>query len=146
MRIVVMFSLALVILSCSKKDSPEQILTSFVNYRFSQGQTRERLLEMTSGELHQSISAMSDEAFEVFSKLPIKKRRFKIIKTRCLEGKCSISYFIKYETFKGEEKTSTVETKKIAVVKNIEGMWKIANVSNIKEFHDSTQSVDIIGD
>ena len=138
------FNLALIIFACSEKKGPEQTLSDFVNYRFSSGQTKERLLEMASGDFYQSISSMSDEDFENFSRRPIKKKRFKILKSQCDEQKCSISYFIKYDTFQNDNKVFSVETKKIANLKNIEGVWKIADVSNIKEFHRADKSINVI--
>lgn len=145
MKLIIILGLILTIFSCSEKDGPEQVLTKFVNYRFSKNQKKEKLLEMTTGDFYQAISAMSGEEFEVFSRLSIKKKRFRILNTRHNGPKCSISYFIKYDVFKNNEKVSSVETKKIAVLKNIEGVWKILDVSNIKEFHDATKSIDVIG-
>ena len=145
MKIIIKLSLILTIFSCSQKDGPEQVLTSFVNYRFSKNQKREYLLKMTSGSFNQSIAAMSNEEFRIFSTPPIKKKKFKILNSQCDELKCSISYFIKYQSFKNNENISSVELKKVASLKNVESGWKISDVANIKEFHNTTMSIDVIG-
>ena len=146
MKIALTLCLFVTLFSCSRQATgPEQILTTFINYRFSKGQTREKLIEMTSGKLRQSIREMSQESFEAFSNMPIKKKRFKILTTKCGEEKCSISYFIKYEAFQGNEKVFAIEIKKITTLENIDGKWKISDVSNVKEFYDAARSIDIIG-
>ena len=146
MRAVIGFGLLLVVFSCAKKpNTPEGALTKFVNYRFSGNQVKEKLLEMTSGEFYESIARMSEEAFNIFSSMPVKKKSFKILKTQCGGTECSITYFIRYDSFKDGSKDFSVEAKKIAILKNVEGMWKIAEVSNIKEFHDAEESIEVIG-
>ena len=140
-----MVALVLFIPSCFQQSGPSETLSKFVNYRFSQGQTREKLLEMTSGRLKESISAMSDETFKLFVEMPIKKKSFKIIKAQCGELQCSISYLIKYESFQQGKKDFTVDSKKIAILKKEEGAWKIVEVSNIKGYHHSKNLIRVIG-
>ncbi|MCY4644748.1 MAG: hypothetical protein OXB88_09040 [Bacteriovoracales bacterium] len=143
MKMMALMGIFLMISSCAQKNDPVQTLTKFVNYRFSSGQTKERILEMTSGNFHQSILQMSDDAFESFSQMQVKKKYFKILKAQCTGQKCSISYIIKYDRFNGDEKSFIVETKKMATVENIDGVWKIADITNIKEFHEPTSPIKI---
>ena len=132
-------------LSCAKKTGPEETLTKFVNYRFSSGQTKQGLLDMASGKIKQSLQSMSDEQFEKFANMPIKKKRFKIIKTQCSPDECSITYLIKYDLQGGKKRLSSVESKKIALLENVEGAWFIKDVNNVKEFHKSDQVIDVLG-
>ena len=81
----------------------------------------------------------------VFSQVPFKKRYFKILKSQCTGQKCSISYIIKYDRFDGDKKSFAVETKKMAILENVEGVWKIADITNIKEFHEPTNPIEVIG-
>ena len=38
-----------------------------------------------------------------------------------------------------------MELKKVAALRNIEGVWKILDVIHVKEFHNATKSIDVIG-
>ena len=124
---------------------PKETLRSFVNYRFSEGQSRDKLLEMTTGDLNRSIGEMSDSAFERFTQMKLKKKSFKIINSRCEGPSCSITYFIKYQSLEDPASLFTTSAKKIVRLNNEEGVWKISEVKNIKSFHDNEKAIEVIG-
>ena len=130
---------------CSKQAGPGQVLANFVNYRFSPEQKREYFLSTTTGKLHQFIQGMSHEDFAAYASVPIKKRRFKILRSQCSEQLCSISYFIKYDALEGLQRAAVVEAKKLATLEKVAGDWKISDVSNIKEFHRAENSIKVMG-
>ncbi len=136
--------IALFLVSCSKPQGPQEILASFVQYRFSDKQDRDKLLDMTEGKLRSSFDEMSDEDFDKFISMPIKKTKFRVISTDCNATECSITYVVGYDTFDSGEKAYTTEVKKIAKIQNFEDGWKIVDVSNIKGFHNSEKPIDVV--
>lgn len=121
--------LVLLFSSCNFKNSAEGTLRDFVKYRFSQGQTKEGLLEYLDGQMYAEYDSMTDEEAVKFSDMSGHKRKgFKINYKNCTEAECSITYTIKYEVKAGDEKT-LAEVKRSARLKlNDDQDWKVVEV------------------
>lgn len=136
--------LALLIASCSKESTPELALREFVDYRFEPGQSREKLLDLSTGELHERIESMTDkELEELVNVKDLKKRNLKVLIKNCDEQICYLTYVLRY--VKGEEapKDFSIEVKKIAQVNKVEEKWLLSDVSNVKTYIESKKELSI---
>ena len=123
--------------------SPESALKTFVEARIGNVVTREFILERVTGKMKQSLENVSNEDFEKFADLRnVKKDSFKVVSKSCQEKKCFITYAVAYQTMNEEKTTFTSEVKKIAEVVNEDGKWLIADVSNIKTYHEALEPIN----
>lgn len=131
--------LLFILTSCIEDNkSPEAALKSFVESRMGSVVTREFVLERVTGKMRQSFENMSDEDFDKFADLRnIRKDSFKVLSKSCQEKTCFITYSTAYMTKENESPTFSSEVKKIAELVSDNGKWLIADVSNIKTYHES---------
>jgi hypothetical protein len=131
--------------SCLATDlSPESALKDFVDSRIGKIIERDFVIERVTGKMLQSFENMSDEDFQKFADMQnIKADSFKILSKSCQENKCFITYSISYLT-KGDTKKTifSSEVKKIAEMIKVENKWLIADVSNIKTYHESMEPIN----
>ena len=141
----VILSLLFVLASCIEESlTPESALKNFVEARIGSVVTRQFVLERVTGPMRQSFEVMDDKDFEKFADLRnVKKDSFKIISKSCQEKKCFITYSVGYKTDAEGAKYSS-EVKKIAEVNLVEGKWLIADVSNIKTYHESLEPINAV--
>lgn len=100
--------------------------------------SKDQLLTRVTGNLKEQFESISDDKFASQTALEgKKKRKIKILSENCDEKSCSITYIIRYETYKNEEKVFVTEVKKIAELIKENGRWLISDITNIKTFHDS---------
>jgi hypothetical protein len=128
--------------SCTKRQSAEDVLSTFIKYRFNKNQSREVLLEKTTGSLFEKISEMDEETLARFIyNDDLKLRKYKVTLSRCSDETCFITYTLAYD--QGDQKGRTFETeiKKIAEIKREDGLWKISDVSNVKTYIDSKRPI-----
>jgi hypothetical protein len=130
--------------ACLNKDmGPEAALRDFVESRLGAIVSRDFLLERLTGKMYQSVQNMSDEDFQKFSDLKnVKSDSFKIHSKSCQEKKCFITYSIGYMTKDGEKTNYQSEVKKIAEIVQVDNKWLIADVSNIKTYHESMEPIN----
>ena len=123
--------------------SPEAALKNFVEARMGNVVTREYVLERTTGSMKQSLENISDEEFTKFADLRnVEKNSFKIISKSCQEKKCFLTYSVSYLTKDKDASKYTSEVKKIAEVLLEDGKWLIAEVSNIKTYHEALEPIN----
>lgn len=123
--------------------SPEAALKNFVEARIGNVVTREYVLERTTGTMKQSLENISDEEFAKFADLRnVEKNSFKIISKSCQEKKCFLTYSVSYLTKEQDASKYTSEVKKIAEVLLEDGKWLIAEVSNIKTYHEALEPIN----
>ncbi|MBT7611423.1 MAG: hypothetical protein HN576_16805 [Bacteriovoracaceae bacterium] len=135
--------LLLLLSSCTKKESAEDVLSDFIKYRFNKNQSREMLLERTTGALFQKIREMDEETLTQFVyNDDLKLRKYKVNLSRCSDETCFITYTLAYD--QSDEKGRAYETviKKIAEVQKEDEMWKISDVSNVKTYIDSKRPIN----
>lgn len=125
--------------------SPESALQSFVEARMGKIVNREDILERVTGKMKQSLENITEEEFTQFADLKnVRKDSFKVISKSCQEKKCYLTYSISYKTKDdlGEKTTFSSEVKKIAEIVNENGKWLIADVTNIKTYHESMEPLN----
>jgi hypothetical protein len=130
--------------SCTKKSSPEGALRSFIQYRFDKSQSRDELIDMTTGALQEKISTMGEEDLEKFLDVKdLKRRKLTVLIKNCEVESCFLTYVLRYSQGKENPMEFGVEVKKIAKVEKIEKSWKLAEISNVKTYIDSKKSLDV---
>lgn len=141
-----LLSLALLILfaGCTKESTPETALEDFIQYRFQSGQSKEDILEMTTGPLHEKLNEMSDEDLEKFIDVKdLKKRKLKVLIKNCEEDTCYLTYVLRYVQGKETPRDFSVEVKKIAQINKVEDKWLLADVSNVKTYIEAKKELKI---
>lgn len=139
-----LFPLLLLLTGCLNDNlSPESALQSFVEGRMGTVVTRDYILEKVTGKMRQSLENVSEEEFEKFADLRhVQKDSFKVLSKSCQGKQCFITYSISFRTREKDETRFTSEVKKIAEVVNENGKWLIADVSNIKTYHESLEAIN----
>lgn len=123
--------------------SPEAALKNFVEARMGNVVTRDYILERVTGKMKQSLENITDEEFAKFADLRnVEKNSFKVISKSCQEKKCFLTYSVSYLTKEKDTSAYTSEVKKIAEVLMEDGKWLIADVSNIKTYHEALQPIN----
>lgn len=130
--------------SCLEDNSsPESALKNFVEARMGTTVTREYILERVTGKMRQSLENISEEEFAKFSDLRnVKKDSFKVLSKSCQEKKCFITYSVGYQTMEKDKTSFVSEVKKIAEIQSENGKWLIAEVSNIKTYHEALEPIN----
>ena len=122
--------------------SPEDALRDYISYRFSSGQTREKHLELTTGELKAKVESLTEEQFKSYSNTSIYNlKNIKVVLKSCTANACSITYILSYN--KPGNGTDLTEVKKIAELEQIEGSWKVKEVSTVKTYFESDKPIDV---
>lgn len=141
---IIPFLLVLLVACVKDELTPEGALRTFTEARFGNVITRQFVLDRVTGNMKQSFEIMSDEDFNKFADLrSIRSDSFKILSKSCQEKKCFVTYSVAYKT-KNEEASFSSEVKKIAELVLIEGKWLIADVSNIKTYHESLEPISAL--
>lgn len=130
-----------VLSSCIQEEvTPEGALKTFTDARLGKVVTRQFILERVTGKMLQSLEHMSEEDFQKFSDLRnVKKDSFKVLSKSCQEKRCFLTYSISFNT--KNEAAFNSEVKKIAEVLLVEGKWLIADVSNVKTYHEAMDPI-----
>jgi len=128
-----------------RSDSPEGALRDFTNARLEKIVDRDFVVSRTTGKMRVSVESMSDEEFKTFSDLRnYKKDTFKIISKSCQDKRCYVTYSLGYREGKQADQASWLsEVKKIAEIVWVEGKWLIADVSNIKTYHETSDTIEV---
>jgi hypothetical protein len=136
--------LLFVFVSCIENDrSPESALKDFVESRIGQVVDRSFVIERVTGKMLQSFENMSDEDFAKFADMRnIQTQSFKVLSKSCQEKKCFLTYSIAYLTRKDDKTQTSSEVKKIAEMVQVENRWLIADVSNIKTYHENMEPIN----
>lgn len=137
--------ISLLLAACvNKADSPEAALKEFIDSRLEKVVSKEFVVERTTGKLRSSLEAMTEEEFTRFADLrSIKRDTFKVLSKNCQEKRCYVTYSLGYRQAPEGKTTWHSEVKKIAEVQWIEGKWLIADVSNLKTYHESVETIEV---
>lgn len=139
--------LLFVLTSCMEdKSTPESALKNFIEERVGKVVNRNYIMERVTGKMAATLESMPEEEFTKFADLRnVEKSSFKVLSKSCQEKKCFLTYSISYKTEKKDEKTPgatfTSEVKKIAEIISVDGKWLIADVSNIKTYHEALEPI-----
>jgi hypothetical protein len=136
---------ALLSQSCLQETiSPEGTLKEFIESRMGQTVTREYILDKVTGKMRQSIENISDEEFKKFADLKnVQQNSFKVLSKSCQENKCFLTYSISFKT-NVESSHFQSEVKKIAEIQLVDGRWLIAEVSNVKTYHEAMEPINAL--
>ncbi len=136
--------LLMIFTSCLKENlSPESTLKSFIESRMGNVVTRDFILEQVTGKMKQSLENISEEEFSKFSDLRnVKKDSFKVLSKSCQAKTCYLTYSVSYQTVDNDKASFSSEVKKIAEIVNENGKWLIADVSNIKTYHEALEPIN----
>jgi hypothetical protein len=105
--------------------------------------TRDFILEQVTGKMKQSLENISEEEFIKFSDLRnVKKDSFKVLSKSCQAKTCYLTYSVSYQTVDNDKASFSSEVKKIAEIVNENGKWLIADVSNIKTYHEALEPIN----
>lgn len=142
MRLLLLSFLLLVTACVDENLSPEGALREFVESRMGSTVTRQFVMDRVTGKLKVGLENMSDEDFEKFADLRnVRKDSFKVLAKSCQENKCFLTYSVSYRTTL-EKMNFSSEVKKIAELLLFEKKWLIADVSNIKTYHESLEAIN----
>ncbi len=123
--------------------TPEIALKDFVEARIGKIASREFVTERVTGAMKVNLEGMSEEDFNKFADLRhARKESFKIISKSCQDKKCFLTYTISFSTKQDDKQIFTSEVKKIAELQWIEGKWYIADVSNLKTYHEALEPIN----
>lgn len=137
--------LMLIVVGCFESgNSPESALKDFIQLRLEKSVGRSELLERLTGKMKISIESMDDADYEKFADLrQYKRESFRIISKSCQEKRCYVTYALSYRTAPDKKATWASEVKKIVELQWVEGKWLIADVSNIKTYHESVEAIEV---
>jgi hypothetical protein len=140
------FILLFVFASCTKNElGPEAALKDFVESRIGKVIDRDFVLERVGGKMLQNFKEMSQENFDKFADMKnIKSNSFKVLSKSCEQSKCFIRYSVSYVTMIKEKAQFSSEVQKIVELIQVEKKWLIADVSNIKTYHESFEPIDAL--
>jgi hypothetical protein len=125
-----------------EKLTPESSLRHFVEGRIGKVVDRNFVLDRVTGKMKESFENMSDSDFTKFADLRhVNRSTFKILSKSCQDKKCFITYTISYTSEDKSKPAFVTDVKKIAEVLSIEGKWLIADVSNIKTYHEALEPI-----
>ncbi len=125
--------------------SPEAALKEFIEIRIGNVVTRSAVVERVTGKMRQSLENVSDEEFQQFADLRnVHKDSFKVLSKSCQQETCFLTYSISYKTKHEDKDAFTSEVKKIAELTMVEGKWLIADVTNIKTYHESLEAINAL--
>jgi len=125
-----------------KAVNPEDALREYISYRFSPDQNKEKLLELTAGELKAKVESLTDEQFKRYINTQMYRlKNLKVVLKSCTATTCSITYILSYNKIEGEGLLN--EIKKIAELEQIEGSWKIKDVSTVKTYFESDVPIEV---
>lgn len=141
-----LFSLLFLLASCLEDNrSPEAALKDFIEIRIGNIVTRTSLIDKVTGKMRQSLENVTDEEFKQFADLRnVEKDSFKVLSKSCQEESCFITYSISYKTKQNDKNAFSSEVKKIAELTLISGKWLIADVTNIKTYHESLEPINAL--
>jgi hypothetical protein len=121
-----------------KAQKPEDVLREFIIYRFSMGQTKDKLLDFTAGDMRAKIERLDDEQLKRFNNVGMYKfKNFKVVLKSCNNTVCSITYILSYNKIEKDKPSLLNEIKKIAEMEQINGSWKVKDVATVKTYFES---------
>lgn len=143
---ILMCSVFLLLVSCLEDNrSPEAALKDFIEIRIGNVVTRNSIIDKVTGKMKQSLANVSEDEFKQFADLRnVSRDSFKVLSKSCQEETCFLTYSISYKTKQNDKDAFTSEVKKIAELSLVEGKWLIADVTNIKTYHESLEPINAL--
>ncbi|OFZ14165.1 MAG: hypothetical protein A2X86_04755 [Bdellovibrionales bacterium GWA2_49_15] len=132
------FVILLLQISCTKSErTAKDTLIEFVNFRFSNSQSIDRLRPYLAEDLFKKISELPANEIDKFFGINKRKlMKLKINSENCTDDTCLLTYLIQYEDKLESKDRVQVYTKKTAQMRRIDSSWLIIDVDEIKTFLD----------
>lgn len=139
-------SILILLASCLEDNrSPESALKEFIEMRIGNVVTRSSLIDKVTGKMKASLESVTDEEFQQFADLRnVERDSFKVLSKSCQQETCFLTYSISYKTKQNDKNTFSSEVKKIAELSLVDGKWLIADVTNIKTYHESLEPINAL--
>ncbi len=132
------------LLGCDRKNTPEDVLSSYINRFLSEKMSKSEVLEYLGKDLKESIANMDDVEYSAYlEKNSFQKRSFRILLQSCDGDMCNITYVVKYRQKTLAKDEYNVDVKKIAKLEKIDGVWKITDIENSKTYIEAKKAIDI---
>jgi hypothetical protein len=137
-----------VVFGCTKgADTPEGLIKTFVKDVATKKIDREYYQKYTTGKFLAVVEDQTDEELEKNTRMSgVKKVKVKVLSKNCDGPKCIVTYTVSYTTETKEDSNFKSVVKKIAEVIKVEDYWKLANLRNLKTFHESTKPIGVTSD
>ncbi|MDH4467761.1 MAG: hypothetical protein QE271_06855 [Bacteriovoracaceae bacterium] len=147
----------LFLFSCSAPDqsSPDGTLKLFIAQRFNDASDADLMKFFTNDfklkmqvEIKESANGEENPIppAEIEFKKKFLKKDFEISKQTCTKPElCIIRYILSYYSLgdKPNQKQFLTETKKVAILKKVDGFWYIDDVEHLKTYHESLEQIEI---
>lgn len=142
--IISLMALTLVV-SCTKgAKTPEGLVKLYIEKMTSNKISKSFFEEFSTGELKEKVAAMSSDDFDKYKNVAnIESVKVKILSTNCRDNTCSVKYIVSYDVYTETKKSFSTDVKKLAKVVKEGETWKLADITNLKTFHDSKESISI---
>jgi hypothetical protein len=127
-----------------RPQGPEDVLRTFINYRLSSSQSKQELLDLSTGKMRAQIEAMPEENFKKFTNTSMfRLNSIEITLKSCNPNHCTITYVLKYSKMSGDTTSASNEIKKMAEIEKEGGQWKISGVSTVKTYLDIKDPINL---
>ena len=119
-------------------------LNEYIGYRFSKNQSKEKLLERTTGELYRDLNGLSEEALNALVDSERYRRgSLKINLKKCSQTRCHITYTLKILKREAGQRDFEIEVKKIARLDREGEAWKISRISELKSHIGTEKPINV---
>lgn len=128
------------------QNTPEGVIKKYISEVTKSEKDIEQLRELLTGELDEQLEGLSsEEVTEFFEIGAIKSTKVNITKTSCdQEDICFVTYNLSYETIDEAQKPDfETQVRKVAKVVKVDGSWKIAEISNVKTYHEAQNAIEV---
>ena len=130
----------LLLLSCNSNNSPEGVLSGFIQKRLDDEIVIDDLKDFLTGDLLEEYTqALSEEPNKLNEANNFKKSKVSIVYKNCTGDECSITYSLSYDAQASDDKTQkdvSISVKKIALIVKIDGKWYISDISDVKSYYE----------
>ncbi len=143
LRLTILLTAAMALVSCTKKLGPEESLREFVRLSINGKMDKDTLLEATTGDLKTDLAALDEEQMSKYLRVEGASRdSFRINLSNCQPKVCFLTYTLKYEQSSNGVKTFEVELKKMAELRLEEESWLLADITDIKTYYQAEQPIE----
>lgn len=130
--------------SCTKgAKTPDGLITMFAKDVATKKLDMDYYEKYTTGEMLNLIKETGLDEFDKKTRLVnVNDVKVKILNKTCEGSKCVITYRVKYHTKSHSEGSFESEVKKIAELEQFEKYWKLAKITNLKTYHESSKPIN----
>lgn len=145
---VILFVFLFTLIGCDKgAKSPEGLIKKYVSEITSKKVDMEFFEKHTTGDLWERISELDEEEFAKFIDLrKVKNPKVEISNKICAGPKCTVTYIVRYDVVDKDSKIFQSEVKKVATVEKEGEYWKVAEVTNVKTYHEAEEPINALED